>query len=189
MVGQLLEQLAQPAPAKSDFFERRESSLLVAPMLLQGTLERPQSGQLIKRILGPPRESMEISADRVRIEREGERRRSFSLRRAPELAALAASFEALLGGDRALLEKHYQLRFQPDPPRWTLNLLPRDARLRKRVSALSLHGRDQQWRCFDLELSNGERSRMWLGEWAELAAAADDESARDALCLGERAAP
>lgn len=180
--------LAQPVPAHTPFFERRVSNLLVEPMLLQGSLRRPAADHLIKQIDGPPNETMQIAGDRVRVERDGERTRSFSLRRAPELAVLAASFDALLAGDRARLEQHYQLTFVADAADWQIDLVPLEKRVKKRVDRLRLTGTELQWRCFDLELSNGEKSRMWLGEAAAEAAAAADETARDALCRATAAA-
>lgn len=179
----MIAALAQPTPARTAFFERRESNLLTEPLLFQGSLQRPSAEQLVKQIDGPPAESMQISADRVRVERDGERTRSFSLRRAPELAVLAASFQALLAGDRPQLEKLYQLQFSAEAGHWQLLLVPKEARLRKRVDQLRLHGSALAWHCLDLELANGERSRMWLGELAAAAAAASDEAARDRLCL------
>jgi hypothetical protein len=47
---------------------------------------------------------------------------------------------------------------------------------------MRLHGVAGEWRCFDLDLAEDERSRMWLGPWAESARAAGDEATRDALC-------
>ena len=44
-----------------------------------------------------------------------------ALRRAPELRALTASIEAVLGGDLALLQKHFRLRMEGSGAAWTLH--------------------------------------------------------------------
>jgi hypothetical protein len=178
----LLAALQQPPPTRPEVFERRQSPLLREPLLFAGELERPAAGVLVKRTLTPRREQTRIEAEQVRVEREGEKPRRFSLRRAPELRALTASVEAVLGGDIALLQKHFRLRMEGSAHAWTLQLAPRDKRLAKRVEALRFLGAEQELRCMDLVLAGAELSRTWLGPHATAAAAAHDEPARDALC-------
>jgi len=178
----LLATLQQAPPTRTEFFERRQSPLLRAPLLFAGELERPVAGVLVKRTRTPHREQTRIEAEQVRVEREGEKPRRFSLRRAPELRALTASVEAVLGGDIALLQKHFRLRMEGSAQAWTLQLAPRDKRLAKRVEALRFLGAAQELRCMDLVLAGDELSRTWLGPHAAAAAAAKDETARDALC-------
>jgi hypothetical protein len=178
----LLAALRQPPPSRSAFFEQRSSPLLATPLQFQGTLERPAPGVLLKRIESPYREQARIEAGKVEVKREDAPPRRFSLRRAPELRALMASIEAVLAGDAALLERHFHLRMEGAADGWTLQLVPRDKRLAKRVEALRLHGVDQQLRCMDLALAGAELSRTWLGAQAAAAAQAPDAAARDALC-------
>src|SRR5687768_17662850 len=106
----LLATLQQAPPTRTEFFERRQSPLLRAPLLFAGELERPVAGVLVKRTRMPHREQTRIEAEQVRVEREGEKPRRFSLRRAPELRALTASVEAVLGGDIALLQDRKSTR-------------------------------------------------------------------------------
>ncbi len=178
----LLAALKRPAPTKTTFFERRQSPLLARPLLFSGELERPVAGTLVKRIDQPYVEQTRIAGEQVVVERAGERARKFSLRRAPELRALTASIEAVLGGDLALLEKYYKLRMDGTEATWTLHLAPLDKRLAKRVDAMRFLGSGTQLHCMDLALTGKETSRTWLGERAAAAAGAADEAARDALC-------
>jgi hypothetical protein len=178
----LLATLQQPPPTRTEFFERRQSPLLRAPLLFGGELQRPAAGVLVKQTRTPHRERTKIQAEQVTVEREQEKPRRFSLRRAPELRALTASVEAVLGGDLALLQKHFRLRMEGSAQAWVLQLEPRDKRLAKRVEALRFLGSAQELRCMDLVLTGAELSRTWLGPLAASAAAADDEAARDALC-------
>ena len=152
------------------------------PLRFGGELSQPAPDELIKTIEGEQAERLRINGERVEVQREGQATRRFSLRRAPELAALAASLRALLGGDRALLERHFAIELTRAGAGWTLDLVPTDARVARKVRGMRLHGAGAEWRCFDLELAEDERSRMWLGPWAEPARAAGDEATRDALC-------
>jgi hypothetical protein len=178
----LLAGFAQPAPARTAYFERRTSPLLIAPLHFGGELSQPQPGELVKTVEGENPERLRIAGERVEVQRQGQPSRRFALKRAPELAALAASFEALLGGDLGLLEQHYAIELQTAGAGWRIELSPRNPRLSKKVLGMRLHGQGLDWRCFDLRLAEDESSRMWLGEWATAARAAADEATRDALC-------
>ena len=182
----LLAALEHPAPTQTAFFERRQSPLLAQPLLFSGELQRPAAGTLVKRILVPYVEHTRIEGEKVSVEREGERTRRFSLRRAPELRALTASIEAVLGGDLALLQKFYKLRMEGTDAAWTMQLAPIDKRLAKRVDAMRFLGSGTALHCMDLVLAGNETSRTWLAERAAAAAAAPDEAARDALCGAAR---
>lgn len=156
--------------------------MLARPLLFSGELQRPAAGTLVKRVRVPYVESTRIEGEKVSVEREGERVRKFSLRRAPELRALTASIEAVLGGDLALLQKFYTLRMEGSQAAWTLHLQPIDKRLAKRVDSMRFLGSGTLLYCMDLVLTGNETSRTWLAERASAAAMAADESARDALC-------
>ncbi|MBE5317496.1 MAG: outer membrane lipoprotein carrier protein LolA [Xanthomonadales bacterium] len=181
-IDALLAGFAQPAPARTAYFERRDSPLLTQPLLFGGELSQPAADELVKTVEGAQPERLRIAGERVEVQREGQGTRRFSLKRAPELGALAASLRALLGGDRGLLERHFAIELTPSGAGWTLDLTPTDARVARKVRGMRLHGVAGEWRCFDLDLAEDERSRMWLGPWAESARAAADEVTRDALC-------
>ncbi len=183
-MAQLLGALARPAPAESAFVERRESPLLAEPLLLQGRLQQPARGTLVKIVESPYVERTSVSDERVIVERQKQPARKFSLRRAPELRALMASFEAVLSGDLLLLQRHYTLDMQGSADEWRLALTPRDRRLARRVESMALLGGGGDLHCMDLDQRGGERSRMWLGAAADAAKRSTSEAARDALCGG-----
>ncbi len=176
----LITALAKPLPASTVYYEERESPLLAEPLRFSGELQRPQPGVLLKSVSDPHVETTRIADGRVSVEREGQGKRSFSLKRAPELVALTASFEAILSGDAALLERTYTITLEAAASDWRLTLTPRDARLARRVTAMRLHGSGASLHCIDLQLDGDELSRMWLGELAQ--------TARNAIAAAERAA-
>jgi hypothetical protein len=181
--AQLLAALRQPLPSRSAYFEQRESPLLSQALSLAGELERPASGVLVKRVDTPYRETARIEGEQVVVEREGKSARKFSLRRAPELRALTASIEAVLGGDLALLQRHFTLAMHGTAAAWNLQLTPLDKRLARKVGGLRFRGAGTELRCMELRLSGAEISRTWLGARADQAARAADAAARDALCF------
>ncbi len=166
--------------------ELRESALLDRPLRLQGRLRHPDATTLVREVETPYRERTTIRAERVEIARDGQLLRRFSLERAPELAGLLASFRALLGGDRALLEKHYALALESGAAAWTLTLTPRDPRLLERVSRVVLHGPTGELGCMELGQPDGGGSLLLLGANTEAAAQLQDPEALRRLCRGSR---
>jgi len=169
-IDSLLQALARPLPAETAFVEQRGSELLDAPLLLRGRLSHPRPGVLVREVRSPYPEVTTVADGRVEIVRDGERRRRFSLRNAPELAALLAGFEGMVTGDRALLERHYALTLERDGERWLLTLTPRDPRSARRVRSLRLSGREAELLCTEVRQPDGGGSRMLVGPAATRAA-------------------
>jgi hypothetical protein len=165
-VDALLARVARPAPATVHYAEARFSRLLSEPVVTGGRLEYGAPGKLAKFVERPYREDLTVSGDEVRVQRPGEPVRRFSLARAPELRGLLASFGALLAGDRALLEKHFDLALGEGANGWTLRLTPRDARTRTQIRAIEVRGRADQARCLAVLEPDGDASVMLFGELA-----------------------
>lgn len=162
----LLAALQEPPPASTMFVEQRSSGLLDQPLVLRGQLARPDHDTLLRQVEAPWFERTTIAVGDVLVEREGQPARRFSLRRAPELEALLASFHGLLSGDRALLEQHYRVGYEPLAEGWRLALVPRSSRLARRITEVVLWGRGGEMRCMVVAQGDGQGSRMLLGEAA-----------------------
>ena len=189
----LLAKLARPTPAETPFVELRGSALLKQPQRLQGRLQQPDADTLVREVLTPFHERTTIRAERVLVERydNGNSKphtRTFSLRRAPELGGLLSSFTALLRGDRGLLEKNYVVQMDAGAS-WRLQLTPRDPRLLKHVSGITLRGRGNALECMQLNQPDGQRTLTLLGMTAVAASKVGDAAALGTLCAGKPAAP
>jgi len=159
----LLARLARPAPDTTSFVEVRFSSLLETPIVVSGRLEHRQDGSLVRRVDSPYREVTELRGENVTVEREGSKPRHFSLNRAPELRGMLASFAALLQGDRQMLDRYFVVALQGTDARWEIVLSPRDAKLKNRLSRITINGRDDRPRCFTLEEPDADASLMAIG--------------------------
>ena len=162
----LIARLAKPAPASIAFTEVRVSSLLREPLVVSGELEFSGPGSLDRHVRKPYREDTSIRGESVRVEREGEQSRSFALKRAPELRGLLTGFSSLLSGDVPGLKQSFDVQVQGTEASWTLQLVPLDARARKRLQKLEIVGHDATPRCFSLLNGDGGASVMVLGEAA-----------------------
>lgn len=163
----LMAALARPVPNQTAFVERRGSTLLEQPQLLRGSLAQPDADTLVREVLAPYPETSVIEGERVRITREDGRERRFSLRRAPELAALRDSFQGLLAGDAGQLEQHFELGLSGTPSQWRLQMDPLHERLSERVAGLVAYGRDGELLCLVTEDAEGGRSELLLGSAAD----------------------
>lgn len=162
----LLARLQRPAPATAPFVEVRFSKLLATPLNVSGELEYRAADSLLRRVAAPYRERTEIRSENVVVEREGQKPRRFSLKRAPELRGILASFGALLGGDRATLERHFTIKTLDDGTHWSLALTPREARTKKRIREVLVVGRADEPRCFTVSETDGDASVMLVGDAA-----------------------
>jgi len=169
-VEALLARLARPAPDAIGFAEVRFSPLVEQPLLVSGRLEYAGPGRLSRIVSSPYEERTDIVGDEVRVSREGERDRRFSLRRAPELRGLLTSFGAILAGDADALEENFSLSLADSelPGRaWVLSLQPKAERLRDRLGSIRVHGSADRVACIAMGLRPEESSVILLGEKAE----------------------
>jgi hypothetical protein len=184
---ELIRSLARPAPASVAFKEVRFSALLDQPLIVSGELRYAGPESLDRIVLQPYREATAIRGESVRVEREGERPRTFALKRAPELRGLLTAFSALLAGDPAAVERSFSVSAAGSSDAWRLNLTPNDARARRRLASLTMTGHGGEPICFSMHFGEGSRSIMLFGEHAEPSVeptiTADELEARCATAL------
>jgi len=176
----LLARIARPAPARVAFVDVRWSGLLARPLVTAGELEYRGGEALVKRIDRPYRETTEIDGKDVRVRRAGQTPRRFSLDRAPELRGMLASFAGLLAGDRKALETYFDVSLDAGDA-WTITLVPKAERLRKRVVAIEMQGRGNTPRCVVVREPDGDATLSLLGDAG--AEAVPRDAAREALAV------
>ncbi|HEY0940697.1 MAG TPA: LolA-related protein [Steroidobacter sp.] len=169
----LIARLARPAPATISFTEVRFSKLLRAPLIVSGDLGYAGPESLDRRVTTPYREHTAIRGESVKVEREGEKPRSFALKHAPELRGLLSGFSAMLSGDVASLRKTFDVQLSGDDESWLLELTPTDTKARRRLQRIEVSGRQGEPRCFSMTTTDGATSVLLLGDTAREPVAAD----------------
>jgi hypothetical protein len=162
-VDALLASLARPAPDSTSFVEVRYSNLLEKPIVVSGRLEHRENGLLVRRVESPYEEVTELQGESVSVERAGSKARRFSLDRAPELRGMLASFGAILAGDRQMLDRYFVVTARGSDARWEIILVPRDDKLKRRLSSIVVDGAESRPKCFTLAEPDGDESLMALG--------------------------
>lgn len=169
----LLHRLARPAPATTPFVEVHFSPLLSRPLIVSGELQYSGPDALGRTVAKPYSEHTEIRGDEVSVVRGTGKPRTFSLERAPELKTLLGSFAALLGGNRQQLEHSFTLAVTGDDTHWSLELTPRDTRVRQRVSRITVDGEAGSPRCMTTAAPDGSVTVMLMEEAARTPPVAD----------------
>src|SRR5690606_10405178 len=166
------------------FVEVRESPMLKAPLRLTGEYRRPDAATLVREVREPYSETTTIRDGHAILARAGRPERRFALSRAPELAALQNSFGALLPGDAEALRPGYAVGGEGAAARWSLRLLPRDAKLAGRLQDIVLHGGGDELRCIETTPAKGPAQRALMAGAALAAQRAGEAADIAALCRG-----
>jgi hypothetical protein len=151
--------LAQRRTAEAQFTEERHVAGFDGPLRASGTLSFTAPDRFVRQVLEPRPESMSVQGNTI-VLRRGGRSRQMTLDAVPELTALVEAMRGTLNGDAALLQRHFETRVEGDPGRWTLTLLPRDARLASQVREMQIAGQAGEIRSVGLWMTNGDRSLM-----------------------------
>jgi hypothetical protein len=166
-VDALVARLAKPAPATIEFTEVRFSKLLREPLIVSGELGYSGATSLDRRVTTPYRENTSIRGESVKVERDGEKPRSFALKHAPELRGLLNGFSALLTGDAAALRRTFTVNATGSDDAWTLELIPPDTKSGRRLRAIEVAGSHADPRCFSMKTADGAHSILLLGAAAK----------------------
>jgi hypothetical protein len=90
----------------------------------------------------------------------GARVRTLRLSDYPRLAPLIDSIRATLAGDRASLERVFELEFTGDIDRWHLHLVPRDPQVSTTLAQIDIEGQRDTVREVRAQQRDGDRSLL-----------------------------
>ncbi|WP_440224886.1 LolA-related protein [Dokdonella sp. MW10] len=152
----LVAGLARPVPARTAYTEVRFAQMLDRPLVVRGELEYLGPGKLGKRVDTPYKEQTTIADGQVSVQRGTRKPREIALGQVPELEGFLRGFSALLGGDAAVLAQDFTLTTRGTAQRWHLSLVPKDARLKRRVASIEVDGDDAGARCFGIVDADGD---------------------------------
>ena len=158
-VSRLMQSLAQQRGGKVAFSEKKYIALLDRPVESSGELVYQPPARLEKRTLKPNFESLVLDRDTLVVER-GKQKYTLQLQQYPEITAIVDSIRSTLAGDLKALERQYRVDLQGDPERWTLTLLPSDARIAAIVQRIQISGTRDELRQIEMLLADGDRSVM-----------------------------
>ena len=160
-LGQLMQSLARSKVSRATFVEKKYLAMLDAPVTSSGELLFTAPDRLERRTLKPRPESMVLEGGTMTMVR-GQRQMALRLEEYPAIGALTESIRATLAGDRAALERHYTVKLEGSEARWSLLLVPREARTRGYVLQIRIDGEGGEVRTVEIEQSDKDRSVMTI---------------------------
>jgi Outer membrane lipoprotein carrier protein LolA-like len=162
--------LARNRSGQARFTEERIVGGLDLPLHAAGTLSFIAPDRFTRTTTEPRAESMEVQGNQLLLKRGG-RTRQMAVDAIPELMALIEAVRGTLTGNAALLRSVFNTRVEGNAARWTLTLVPRDAKLAQQVRELKITGLHSDMRSVELWLAGGDRSVMAIEPLQPLSAA------------------
>jgi outer membrane lipoprotein-sorting protein len=159
---ELLALLAQRQHGHVSFTEVHTLSMLKEPLTSSGELFYEAPDHLEKRTLKPTPESLVLEHGVLKAQR-GHRTRVLELADYPEAAPFVESIRATLAGDRAALERYFDIDFEGDVEHWTLRLRPKDAAVARSVADITLSGERAVIATVAIRQSDGDHSLITIG--------------------------
>lgn len=160
----LFDTLAVKGERSAAFVERRHSALFRNPPEARGTLRFAPPALLEREVTSPRREHVRIEGEQVTVRTWGEDGRvnvyTLTLATQPQLAALTDALRAMLAGDLAALERRFVVRLLAPPPRWRVELAPRDDQVP--VAAIRFAGRPGEVERIEITEASGDRTEIEL---------------------------
>ena len=161
-LDELLDALAARGAVVARFEEQRQLAFLERPLVSWGTISFSPPDELIKQTLGPEPSLARIEGDRLLIV-DGSGERQLSLDSDPAIRVYVAPFRAVLAGDRASLERHYDIAAELGSS-WSLKLTPRSAEVAQRIERIAIAGRDDRVERIEIREPGGHAISLQLSE-------------------------
>jgi len=158
-LDRLMGLLAQRRHGEADFSETKYLSLVKQPLKSSGVLVYDAPDHLEQRTTEPKPQCVVLDHGVVTLT-IGKRQRVLRLADYPQLAPLIDSIRATLAGDRAALERVFQIDFDGSLDHWQLHLAPRDAALAATLKRIDMRGERDAIREVEVLQGDGDRSVM-----------------------------
>jgi len=159
---QVLKLLAERRHDHVTFTEVQQLAILEQPLHSSGELLYDAPDRLEKRTLEPRREDLVLEHGMLSVDRD-HRHRSVALRDFPQAVPFVESLRATLAGDRAALARYFTVQFSGTLARWTLELTPTDAALKRSVQHILITGETDRIRTVQIRQSDGDTSTLTIG--------------------------
>lgn len=151
--------LGRVKAGEATFTETRRIEMLDRTLESSGRLSFRAPDAFVRETLSPRREKLAVAGNTLTMSL-GERSRTMQLDAAPEAAVIVEAVRGTLTGNRESLERLFDSTVAGTADKWSLDLVPRDLRLRGQVASVRVSGRDAVVREVAVLLADGDRSVM-----------------------------
>ena len=159
---ELMRLLAQRKHGHVTFTETHMLAVLQRPLHSSGELLYDAPDRLEKRTLKPQAEDLVLSGNVLTVRRGGHTH-TLDLARHHEIAPWVESIRATLAGDRAALERYFEVSYSGEPAHWKLVLVPRDPAPDASIAEVRIEGSGAALQRLEIRETDGDRSVMTIG--------------------------
>ena len=164
-IVELMRTLAQVRSGEASFTETRTVAMLERTLQSSGRLSFEAPDSFVRETLKPRREKIAVVGNQVTMSigsGSGSRSRSVPLDSVPEAAVIMEAIRGTLTGNRDAIERNFTPLVTGTPQRWTLELKPRESRLRELVISVRLSGEKGLVREVTVAMADGDKSVMTI---------------------------
>jgi hypothetical protein len=158
----LMSLLAQRKHGHVTFVEEHFLAVLDRPVESSGELFYDAPDRLEKRTLKPKPESLVLEHGVITAHR-GRHTYMLNLSDYPQIVPLIDSIRATLAGDRAALERTFEVTLEGDLEQWKLLLVPSDPTVAKTVRQIRIAGDRDAIHSVEIQQADGDRSLLTIG--------------------------
>lgn len=153
----LLRRMASSPGVEAAFEERKELSLLAAPLTSRGVIYFAAPGRFARFTTDPGFTSLIVNGDEVRL-REGVDGEEMDLTGNPLARVFIENVVVLWSGDGEKLQRLYVAEFRGDADRWELALTPRRDPLARVIASITMRGDADAMREMIVAERDGDRT-------------------------------
>jgi outer membrane lipoprotein-sorting protein len=180
---ELMRTLAQVKAGEATFTETRTVAMLERTLQSSGRLSFEAPDSFVRETLKPRREKIAVVGNSVTMSiggGTGARSRTVPLDSVPEASVIMEAIRGTLTGNRDAIERHFTPTVSGTPQRWTLELKPREPRLRELVISVRLGGEKGLVREVTVAMADGDKSVMTIEPLVSTPALTPSSNARPA---------
>jgi len=159
---EILARMATTHGVEAVFEERKELSLLAAPLETRGVIYFVPPDRFARFTTSPGQSALVVTGDAVHL-REGPDGKQIDLSGNAVARVFVENFVALWSGDRERLEALYRPEFLGTRDAWELRLVPRHAPMADVIAAITLKGDRDAMRELLVEERDGDRTTTRFG--------------------------
>jgi hypothetical protein len=157
----LMRLLGSVGSGEATFVETRRVEMLDRTLVSSGRLSFKAPDVFVRETLKPRHEKLAVEGNTLTMSL-GERSRTLQLDASPEASVIVEAIRGTLTGNRAALDRLFETQVAGDARQWSLELVPRDLRLRGQVASVRVTGRESRAREIRILLADGDQSVMTI---------------------------
>ncbi len=162
VLDELMRLLAARRHGHVRFTEVHVLAMLRRPLESSGELSYDAPDWLEKRTLKPRPETLVLAGGVLSI-RRGAHTRTLELAQHPQLAPWVECIRATLAGDRAALERYFQVDFSGSLAHWNLLLVPKDPARAATIAQIRISGEGAALHTLETRQTDGDHSVLTIG--------------------------